>query len=61
MYYEYSFKQVLEQVGKHMTYGPWELLFEDWKDKEWGEYMSKYFIPTFQPCLNKQRQEHKNK
>lgn len=61
MYYEYNFQDVLLEVSRHMTYGPWSLLFEDWQDKKWGEYMSEYFIPTFQPCLNKQRQEHKNK
>ena len=61
MYYEYSFKQALENVDKYRTYGPWELLFEDWQDSRWGKYMSKYFIPTFQPRLNKQREELENK
>ena len=61
MYYEYSFKQALENVDKYRTYGAWELLFEDWTDSRWGKYMSKYFIPTFQPRLNKQREELENK
>ena len=61
MYYEHAFKQVRDNVNKYRTYGPLELLFENWKDKEWGKYMSEYFIPTFQPCLNEQRKSFKNK
>tara|TARA_R100000781_G_scaffold23377_2_gene17266 strand:+ start:749 stop:1198 length:450 start_codon:yes stop_codon:yes gene_type:complete len=57
MYFEYTKEQCLNKVAEHMTYGSWDLLYEDWMNKEWGKYMKEYFIPNFQPVLNKQRKE----
>jgi hypothetical protein len=47
------------KCGKTRSYGAWDLLFEDWKNKEWGSYMKNYFIPTFQPELYQVRQTKK--
>lgn len=59
MYYEYTYKESVMKCGKTRTYGAWDLLFEDWKNKEWGSYMENYFIPTFQPDLYQIRQTKK--
>ena len=59
MYFEYNHEQCLNKVAEHMTYGAWDLLFENWQDKDWAKYMSEYFIPNFQPIQNKQRKEMK--
>ena len=57
MYFEYTKQQCLNKVAEHMTYGSWDLLFEDWQNKAWAKYMSEYFIPKYQPIMHKQRTE----
>lgn len=59
MYFEYTYIRALQMALDTGHYGSWELLFEDWKNKEWIDYMKNYFQPTFQPMLFKLRQASK--
>ena len=48
-YFEYTFETAVEWAYDSGHYGSWELKFELWREKDWGNYMKDYWIPTFEP------------
>ena len=49
MYFEYTFQDAVKFAYELEHYGSWELVFEDWKNPAWIDYMKDYFIPTHEP------------
>ena len=48
-YFEYTMEEAVKMAYETGHYGSWELKFEDWKSKDWGDYMKNYWIPNFEP------------
>tara|TARA_R110000823_G_scaffold139538_1_gene269328 strand:- start:883 stop:1320 length:438 start_codon:yes stop_codon:yes gene_type:complete len=61
MYFEYSMHESVTKAYNEETYGPWELKFEQWMDDDHIDYMKSYFLPNFQPRLEKFHKEQDNK
>ena len=59
MYFEYTFQEAIKNAYEIEHYGSWELVFEDWKNPAWIDYMKDYFIPTFEPKRNATEQLNK--
>ena len=61
MYFEYNYIRAIEMCLDSGHYGSWELLYEDWKAEGWIEYITEYFMPTFQPLQHQMRLEMEDK